>query len=146
MGFFEKFKNTIEPNEMKRKKSHLKNLYSVAMADGKLANEEFDLLLNIANKMYLEPSIVQNVIHFPDDITFHIPTHDKEKLDQIYDCVCMAVIDGEINELEISICKLISVKLGFRPVVVDNIIEHILHSVIKGVASEIALRNLLNEL
>lgn len=146
MGIFEKFKNTIEPNELKRKKSHLKNLYSVAMADGKLTNEEFDFLLSVANKLYINPSVVQNVIHFPDDISFYIPPHDREKLDQIYDCVCMAVIDGEFNEREISMCKLVSVKLGFRPIVVDHIIEHILHSVIKGVASEIALAKLLNEI
>jgi hypothetical protein len=146
MGIFEKLKNSIESNELKRKKSHLKNLYTVAMADGKLANEEFDFLLGIANKLYINPSVVQNVIHFPEDITFYVPSHDREKLDQIYDCVCMAVIDGEFNEREISMCKLISVKLGYRPIVVDNIIEHILHSVIKGVASEIALAKLLNEI
>lgn len=146
MGLFEKFKNTIEPNELKRKKSHLKNLYSVAMADGKLANEEFDFLLSVANKLYINPSVVQNVIHFPDDISFYIPPHDREKLDQIYDCVCMAVIDGEFSEREISVCKLIAVKLGFRPIVVDHIIQHILHSVLKGVASDIALAKLLNEI
>lgn len=146
MGIFEKFKNTIEPSEIKRKKSHLKNLYSVALADGKITNEEYDFLLNVANKLYINPSVLLNVINFPDDISFYIPSHDREKLDQIYDCVCMAIIDGEFNEREISICKLISVKLGIRPGVVDNIIENIFHSVVKGIASEIALRNLLKEI
>ena len=146
MGFFEKLKNVVESNELKRKKSHIKNLYSVAMADGILANVEFDFLLSIANKMYINPSVVQNVIHYLDDISFYVPSHDREKLDQIYDCVCMAAIDGELNEREISMCKLISVKLGFRPLVVDQIIEHILQSLLKGVASDLALAKLLNEL
>lgn len=146
MGIFEKLKNTIEPNEIKRKKSHLKNLYSVALADGKIANEEYDFLLSIANKLYINPSVLQNVIHFPEDISFFVPPHDREKLDQIYDCVCMALIDGNFNEREISICKLISVKLGFRPIIVDHIIENIFHSIVKGIASDIALRNLLNEI
>lgn len=146
MGFFEKFKNVIESDELKRKKSHLKNLYSVAMADGILANEEFDFLLNIANKLYVHPSVVQNVIHYPDDISFYVPSHDREKLDQIYDCVCMATIDGELNEREISMCKLISAKLGFRPVIVDHIIEHIVQSILKGVASDYALSKLLNDI
>lgn len=146
MGFFEKLKNVVESNELKRKKSHIKNLYSVAMADGILANVEFDFLLSIANKMYINPSVVQNVIHYLDDISFYVPSHDREKLDQIYDCVCMAAIDGELNEREISMCKLICVKLGFRPLVVDQIIEHILQSLLKGVASDLALAKLLNEL
>jgi len=146
MGIFEKLKNTIETNEIKRKKSHLKNLYSIALADGKIVNEEYDFLLSVANKLYINQSVLQNVIHFPEDISFFVPSHDREKLDQIYDCVCMALIDGDFNEREISICKLISVKLGFRPIIIDHIIENIFHSVVKGIASDIALRNLLNEI
>lgn len=146
MGFFEKLKNAVESDDLKRKKSHLKNLYTVAMADGILSNEEFDFLLSIANKLYLNPSVVQNVIHYPDDISFYVPSHDREKLDQIYDCVCMASVDGKLNEREISICKLVSAKLGFRPVVVDYVINHLLSSIIKGVASELALSKLLNDI
>ena len=146
MGLFEKFKNVVESSELKSKKSHLKNLFSVAMADGKLINEEFDFLIVVANKLYLNPSVVQNVINFPDDISFYIPAHEKEKLDQIYDCVCMAVIDGKFDEKEISMCKLIAVKLGFRPVVIDHVVDSIFHSVVKGIASEMALAKLLKEL
>jgi uncharacterized tellurite resistance protein B-like protein len=146
MGFFEKLKNTVESGEIKRKKSHLKNLFQIAMADGKLANEEFDFLLSIANKLYLDSSIHQNVIHFPEDINFYVPQHDKEKLDQIYDCVCMALIDGEVNDKEISMCKLIAAKLGFRPIIVDRIIENILSDVLKGITSEIAVKRMLNDI
>jgi len=146
MGIFEKFRNTIETNELKRKKSHLKNLYQIAMTDGNLANVEFDFLLSIANKMYLQPSVVQNVVSFPDDISFYVPSHDKEKLDQIYDCVCMILIDGDINQREIGVCKLIAIKLGFRPVIVDYIIETIVTDIINGIASEFILQKLLNEL
>lgn len=139
-------KNTIETSEVKRKKSHLKNLYTVAMADGTLRNEEFDFMLNISSNLYLDPSIVQNIINYPDDIIISIPKNNKERLDQIYDCVCMALCDGELNDREISVCKLIAVKLGFRPIVVDRLIEGIIHSIVKGIASEIALNNLLNEI
>ncbi|QNF31224.1 hypothetical protein HUW51_00260 (plasmid) [Adhaeribacter swui] len=146
MGLFEKLKNSVESSEVKRKKSHLKNLYSIALADGNFTNREFDFMLAVASKLYLDPSIVQHVVNFPDDIAFYIPNHDREKLDQIYDCVCMSAIDGEISERELSICKLISAKMGFRPIVVDYILEHIHESIIKGIASEIALEKLLKEL
>ena len=52
MGLLEKLKNTVESNEIKRKKSHLKNLFSIAMADGKLTNEEYDFLLLVAQINY----------------------------------------------------------------------------------------------
>ena len=146
MGLFEKLKNTIDTSEVKRKKSHLKNLYSIALADGMLSNREFDFMLSVASKIYLNPSVVQNVINFPDDISLYIPENDREKLDQIFDCVLMSAIDGEINEREISTCKLIAAKMGFRPVVVDHILDHIIESIIKGIASEIALAKLLKEI
>ena len=126
MGFFEKIKNSVESTETKSKKSHLKNLYLIAMADGNLDNSEFDFLLNVANKLYLNPSVVQNVIQYPDDIQFYVPIHNKEKIDQIYDCVLMSIVDGNLNEKEIATCKLIAVKFGFKPIIVDKIIEEII--------------------
>ena len=46
---FEKIFNTLEPSDMKNKKSHIKNLYSVAMADGILENIEFEFMLSVAD-------------------------------------------------------------------------------------------------
>ena len=146
MALFEKIFNTLEPSDMKNKKSHIKNLYSVAMADGILENGEFEFMLSVADKLYISRETVNHVVKFPEDIAFYVPTHDREKLDQIHDCVCMAMIGGQIDEREISICKLISVKMGFRPIVVDKLIHEIITSIIKGVASEFALRKLLKEL
>lgn len=146
MGLFEKFKNTVSSSELKSKKSHLKNLYSVAMADGKLENMESDFLINIANKLYVEPSVVQNIIRFPEDILFYVPSHNREKIDQIYECVLMSFIDGNLNEREIAACKLISVKFGFRPVVVDKMIEQIINGIVNNIASEIILNNLLKNI
>lgn len=146
MGFFEKIKNSVESSEAKSKKSHLKNLYQIAMADGNLDNKEFDFLLSVANKLYLNPSVVQNVIQYPDDIQFYIPNHNKEKIDQIYDCVLMAVVDGNLNDNEIATCKLISVKFGFRPIIVDKIIQEIVRGIANDIASEIILNKLLKEI
>ena len=146
MGFFEKIKNSVESTETKSKKSHLKNLYLIAMADGNLDNSEFDFLLNVANKIYLNPSVVQNVIQYPDDIQFYVPIHNKEKIDQIYDCVLMSIVDGNLNEKEIATCKLIAVKFGFKPIIVDKIIEEIIKGIANDIAGEIILNKLLNEL
>ena len=146
MGFFEKIKNSVESTETKSKKSHLKNLYLIAMADGNLDNSEFDFLLNVANKLYLNPSVVQNVIQYPDDTQFYVPIHNKEKIDQIYDCVLMSIVDGNLNEKEIATCKLIAVKFGFKPIIVDKIIEEIIKGIANDIAGEIILNKLLNEL
>lgn len=146
MGFFEKIKNSVESAETKSKKSHLKNLYLIAMADGNLDNSEFDFLLNVANKLYLNPSIVQSVIQYPDDIQFYIPLHNKEKIDQVYDCVLMSIVDGNLNEKEIATCKLISIKFGFKPIIVDKIIEQIIKGIANNIENEIIINKLLSEI
>lgn len=146
MGIFEKFKNKLESSELKRKKSHIKNLYTIAMADGRMANEEFEFILHTANRLYIEATTVREVIEFSEDIDFYVPAHDREKLDQIHDCVCLALIDGDLNDRELTLCKLIAIKFGFRPVVIDFILDSIISSVIKGIASDAALNTLLSKL
>lgn len=116
------------------------------MADGQLANEEFELLLNVADKLYLNEEVVQEIIHYAEDVPFINPKHDREKLDQIYDCIFMSLIDGEINDKEIGLCKLIAVKFGFRPNIVDKIMTDIFNSIIQGNEREKTIKNIDNKL
>jgi uncharacterized tellurite resistance protein B-like protein len=143
MGLFERFKNSIDSSELKGKKSHLKNLYSIAIADGKLENEEFDFILEVSNRIYLKPSDVQSIILSPEDIAFFIPEHNREKIDQIYDCVTLCLVDGEISEKEISTCKLIAAKFGFKPIIVDKILGNILDNIFRGLTRDVVLQKLL---
>lgn len=147
MGIFEKLKNTIEPSELKRKKSHLKNLYTIALSDGRLDNSEFDFLFHVGqNKLYLSAEIVQQVVNFADDIAFYIPKNSNEKIDQLRDYVVMTLIDGDINDREISTCKLLAVKLGFRPQVIDAIFHDLIESLANGIAKEIVINEVLKRL
>ena len=116
------------------------------MSDGNLANEEYDFILGVADRMYISPEIVQNVIQFTDDIDFYLPPNTREKVDNIYDYVCMTIVDGEINQKEVAMCKLIAAKLGFRPVIIDDMINGILESISKGIEAEVYLSKLLNNL
>ncbi|MCB0751739.1 MAG: hypothetical protein KDC52_09710 [Ignavibacteriae bacterium] len=146
MRIVKKIKNIFDSYELKSKKSYLKNVYSVALADGQLANEEFELLLNVADKLYLNEEVVQEIIHYAEDVPFINPKHDREKLDQIYDCIFMSLIDGEINDKEIGLCKLIAVKFGFRPNIVDKIMTDIFNSIIQGNEREKTIKNIDNKL
>jgi uncharacterized tellurite resistance protein B-like protein len=147
MGIFEKFKNTIEPSELKRKKSHLNNLYSIALADGRLDNSEFDFLFHVGqNKLYLPAETVQQVVNYSDDISFYIPKNSNERIDQLKDYVFMALVDGNINEREISTCKLLAVKLGFRPQVIDAIFNDLIKSLANGIAKELVINELMEKL
>jgi uncharacterized tellurite resistance protein B-like protein len=143
MGFFEKVRNVLDSSEMKRKKSHLKNLYQIALADGMIANQEFDFLLNVCDRIYINREILQEVINFSDDIQFYVPLNTNEKIDYLYDYVRMAISDGELNELEIAHCKLFAVKYGFKPTIIDIILNELIDAIIKGIAREIIINRLL---
>ncbi len=143
MGFLDRLKYQIESEDTKAKKSHIKNLFSVALADGRLENIEFEFILNVADNLYLRRETVQQIHGSLNDIPLYIPNHEKQKLDQIYDLVSLALIDGQLNDQEILVCKNISIQFGYRPVIVELMIKTIVDSFVINLAKEYALNKLL---
>ncbi len=139
MGLQELF----ESFDKKKRKSHFKNLLAMAMADGKLDNIEFDFIMQLAQKCYMSQEEIKRVLDSPEQINFYVPRTDRERFDQIYDLVTVMLIDGEINPRELNLCKVFAVKLGFRPAIVDRLINDIIDNAIKGIAKEIALIEVL---
>lgn len=56
------------------------------------------------------------------------------------------MIDGDINENEITLCKRLATSYGFRPVVIDKIFDQFISAMAEGIAKDIALANALGEL
>lgn len=147
MGFFGKLKNQFNSSELKSKKSHVRNMYAIALCDGELDNNEFDFIMHIStNKLYLDGKTVQEIINNSDEISFHIPDNEREKLSHLEDYVKLSMIDGEINQKEVAVCKRIAASYGYRPVVIDKLFKIVLESMADGVARDIALKKALNEL
>jgi len=141
MGLQELF----ESFDKRKRKSHFKNLLAVAMSDGKLDNIEFDYIMTLAEKCYMSQEEVQRVIDFPEQISFYAPKTNKERFDQIYDLVCVMLIDGKIDERERSLCKMFAIKLGFRTAIVDKLIIDIIDNAILGIAKDVALNQVLKQ-
>jgi uncharacterized tellurite resistance protein B-like protein len=142
MGFLDKLKYQLDNTDTKAKKSHIKNLFSVALADGKLENIEFDFILHVADNLYLDRQTVREIHGSLTDVPFFVPNHEKQRLDQIYDLVSLALIDGELNDQEILVCKNISIQFGYRPVVVELMMKTIIEAVVINLAKEYALNKL----
>lgn len=147
MGIFDKIKNQFDSAELKSKKSHIKNLYSIAMADGKLHNVEFDFILNVGqNKLFLDGYTIQSIINNLDDVTFFIPKTVNERISFLEDYVKITLIDGNINQNEVNVCKQIAINFGFKPIVIDDLFAEVLAGIAKGIAKELALKKALSEL
>jgi uncharacterized tellurite resistance protein B-like protein len=105
------------------RRSHVKNLVTVALADGQLSSDEWELLVSIADRLGITEAETNTIKNNPEAVSFVPPKKYEEKVQQIEDLVSVMTIDREINENEVTLCKKISLKLDVLPQIVDNIIE-----------------------
>ena len=104
----------------------LKNLVMLAAADGHLTDSEMAVLLAVASRENLTPDEFNKVIDDPDSVTIDLPEDEDTKLAYLRDMVAMMMIDGELNEQEMAICKLYAMALGYRGSIVDGMIAGVI--------------------
>jgi uncharacterized tellurite resistance protein B-like protein len=107
------------------RRSHIKNLISIAMVDGHLDPEEWELLTSIARVLGMSPEEIAHIKNNPDSVQFVAPRKYEEKVEQIHDLVAIMTIDGQINAKELDLCKKISLRLDILPQMVDQILEDV---------------------
>lgn len=121
MGLLDIFKTDHEGI----RRSHVKNLITVAMADGRLENNEWSLLVSIAKVLGMKEEEIDAIKTNPETVAFVPPQKYQEKVEQIRDLVAIMTIDGHISSRELELCKKISLKLDILPQLVDEIVENI---------------------
>ena len=100
----------------------LKNLVMLAAADGNLTDSEMAVLLAVASRENITPDEFNKVIDDPDSVNITLPQDEDTKLAYLRDMVAMMMIDGELDEQEMAICKLYAMALGYRGSIVDGMI------------------------
>ena len=104
----------------------LKNLVMLAAADGHLTDSEMAVLLAVASRENLTPEEFNKVIDDPDSVNIELPEDEDTKLAYLRDMVAMMMIDGELDEHELAICKLYAMALGYRGSIVDGMIAGVI--------------------
>ncbi len=107
----------------KIKLEHFENLVAVAYADGKLTQEEIDLLAENASRYGLTKEEIEEVIERAEKLQFIIPQNSEDREEQLIESIHMAMIDGEVHEKEYQLCLQIALKLDFDEKYLNNIIE-----------------------
>ncbi len=107
----------------KIKLEHFANIVAVAASDGKINNEELDLLKERALEYGLSKEEISNMINSAEDLDFIIPMNTLEKEEQLSEAVLMSMIDGKIDKHEYNICLRIAEKLGFNEKYLNHIIK-----------------------
>lgn len=115
--------NVLDLNEQKKRESHIKNLLEMAIADGNLDSEEFELVTQIASRFNMTIDEVTAIRNQPSEITFIPPSSFKAKALQLYDLVQIMLADREIHEKELKLCYQLAAKLQLNREIVDALIN-----------------------
>lgn len=106
----------------------LKNLVMLASADERITDSEMAVLLAVASRENITPDEFNKVIDDPESVNITLPEDEDTKLAYLRDMVAMMMIDGELDEQELSICKIYAIALGYRSSIVDGMIAGIVDS------------------
>ena len=103
----------------------LKNLVLLASADGRFTDSEMAVLLAVASRENITPDDFNKVMDDPDSVNIVLPEDEETKLNYLRDMVALMMIDGELDEQEMTICKLYAIALGYNSKIVDGMIAGI---------------------
>ena len=94
-------------------KSHMKNLFEMAMVDSHFDDSEYELLQKLAKKHKVSEKELNAIKDDPSKIEFELPSNSDEKFEQLYDLVHMMTIDGNMFNEELNLCKIFAKKFGY---------------------------------
>ena len=100
----------------------IKNLIMLALADGKATESELALIASIASREEITQEELDNLIDHPDKIKISLPEDDDQKLRYLEDMIALMMIDGDLNDQEMAMCKLYAITLGFESDTVEKMI------------------------
>ena len=115
-------------NKNQQRLGQLKNLVMLAAADGHLTDSELAVVLAVASRENITPEEFDQVVDNPDSVTIALPEDEDTKLAYLRDMIALMMIDGELEEQEMAICKIYAMALGYRGSIVDGMIAGIVES------------------
>ena len=116
----------IDNTQDNQRLGQLKNLVMLAAADGHVTDSELAVLVAVASREDITPEEFNNVIENPDSVTITLPEDEETKLAYLRDMVAMMMVDGELDEQELAICKIYAMALGYRTSIIDGMIAGVI--------------------
>lgn len=116
---FNRSKQTLD----NKNRSHLNNLMSIAMADGQLAEQEYQVLYMVAKRLGMSEVDITDIRLNPESVKFTAPKSYDEKVQQIEDFICLMSADNDIDPNEIEVCKKLAMHLDLAPRIIDDLLS-----------------------
>ena len=104
-------------------KKQLNILIQLAQADKDFAKVELDMIYKIAQDKKFSDENVKNLIRNPEPIDTLGALSIDQKFEYLTACIELIFVDNKIFASELTFCKNIAIKLGFKKNVVDFMVE-----------------------
>ncbi len=100
----------------------VKNLIMLAQADGRASESELAVIAGIATREQLTQQELDHLIDHPESVHIQLPDDEATRQRYLKDMVQLMMIDGDLNDTELAMCKLYAVSLGFESTSVEQIV------------------------
>jgi uncharacterized membrane protein YebE (DUF533 family) len=118
IGFF-------EHQLLSYKKNHIKNLLSLAKADGFVHEEEKAVVMKIGRKYGLKERQIIELMESDEKFTLNVPDNHRDKMNLLYDLMLIVLADGIVDKNEISFVEDVVKEFGMKKEIVKWLIDEV---------------------
>jgi uncharacterized tellurite resistance protein B-like protein len=140
------FSDFITNHGKRVKKEAFVNLVQVSKTDGKMNNEELELLHKEGKKFGLTDPEIDELIHSESNHSYHPPYSLDEKFEHLYNIAEMILADNVVKESEMKMIRKFAIEAGFNDKTIEILLDLLLEGVRKGEDEEILLHQFKKKL
>ena len=126
------FSNLYTSRFKTRNRDHFAAIVRLALADGKISNEEQAFINRTAINLEIDEAEVDNIIENINDYPINPPVSKQIRLERLYDLTRMVFADNIADEAEKKLMKRLIIGLGFEADKADYIVEKSFEEILKG--------------
>ncbi len=105
-------------------KKQLNILIQLAQADKHFAKAEREMIFRLAKDRNFSDEEVNALIRNPEPIDTLGALSYEQKLNYLYTCLELIHVDNKVFESELTFCRSIAIKLGFKKNVIDFLVDN----------------------
>ena len=126
------FSNLYTSRFKTRNRDHFAAIVRLALADGKISDEEQAFINRTAINLEIDEAEVDNIIENINDYPINPPVSKQIRLERLYDLTRMVFADNIADEAEKKLMKRLIIGLGFEADNADYIVEKSFEEILKG--------------
>jgi len=129
--------HAFDSQEKKQMKSQILDLIRMALADGVIDDDEMNYIIELGREFSITRDEVKAIMNNPEDFHFYPPEDRLEAFERMFNLIGAMMVDGEIHENEMKLCRFYAVSLGFDQNTIEILINEIVDSLHKNEEDEI---------